>query len=119
MITDNIDLRRQTFVDMQSITRKQYYEYRKAAYCTGKDSFIFISETFVWLCVKDGENYYMGSMFLRGKVDKEQFTGVNVVKTQDIYRIYIDTPAIIEPDPKPTPDPTPEPDEDEEDKEAA
>ena len=119
MITDNIDPRAQTFVDMQSITRKQYYEYRKAAYCTGKDSFIFTSDIFTWLFVKDGENYYMGALFVRGHLDKDNFTGVNIVKTQDIYRIYIDNPALMEPDPKPTPDPTPEPDDEDEDQEAA
>jgi len=82
------DFRNQTFVDLETISRKQYYDLRKVANATAKES--FIRRTALWdvLYVKDGETFYSG--ILMSRVDIDKFEGINVVRTRDIYRVYIE-----------------------------
>lgn len=84
--------RNETFVDLETVTRKTYYDERKTATVSGKDCFIKRTESWDILYVKDGENFYAGIMLQR--VDADKFEGINVTRTRDIYRIYIEQPAL-------------------------
>lgn len=84
------DLKTQTFVDLVPVTRKQYYDQRKNAIASAKDCFVLRNTNWDVLYTKDGDNFYCGVMMTR--IDGPKFEGINVVKTRDIYRVYIDMP---------------------------
>lgn len=85
------DWTKQTFVDLEKVTRKKYYDDKKLAVASAKDCFVLRGPQFDVLYTKDGEDYYAGKLMVR--IDEEKFEDIHVVRTRDIYRIYIDRPV--------------------------
>lgn len=83
----DISSHKHTFVDLYTITKTVYEERRKETLATADKCFVYHRHGIDFLHVQDGNKYYCGAMF---GVDINDFKGINVVRTEDIHRIYID-----------------------------
>jgi len=78
----------QTIVDLTEITRESYNDMAKQSSVVGKDCYIVVANGMKFLYINEDDKFYVG-MLMR-PVDMSRFTGVNVTKTRDIFRIYVD-----------------------------
>lgn len=88
----------QTIVDLTEITRESYNDMKKLGVTEGKDCYILVAQGQKFLYIQEDDKFYCG-MLMR-PVDLSKFTGINVVKQRDIFRLYLDDLPLLTHDAK-------------------